>query len=258
MIVVKTLGAEVKARGLGRPSLGRKRTARPAADDEEPEPVSVTRVTVIRGDAFEDGASAREWLAGFGDTATADSEVGEALLLLNRAIQAHRVSAGDPYASDVARAQARRVRVGYGSGDELVEGRSREALELPAQTGRRSRRRMLAPEEQVAQILGGRRSTHPSEELLLRARLDLDQGRTREAALQAKAALAALAAELDGGGSAEARAVVDRQTPFFEEVATIALEGELDAQLSTRLEEAVTELERLARRRRHAADMGGS
>jgi hypothetical protein len=257
VIVIKTLGAELKRGGSGRLSFGRRRTARPAAEDDAPELVSVTRVTVIRGAPFDEVVTANEWLAGCRDTETADGEVGEALRLLNRAIQAHRVSAGDPYAADVARGRALRVRIGYGSGDELVEGRWREAHDLP-ETARRRKRGMLAPEEQVAQILGGRRSTHPSEELLLRARLDLEQGRTREAAIQARAAHAALTAELDANGSAEGRSVLERRHRLLEESAAIALERDLDAQQSARLDEAVAELERLARRRRHAVDAGDS
>jgi hypothetical protein len=253
VIVVKTLGAELKRGGPSRLVLGRRRRARPAGDDDgSPEPVNVTRVTVIRGTPFEDGAAARAWLAESRDSAHAEDEVGAALRLLNRAIQAHRVSAGDPYAADVHRGRASRVRIGYGSGDELVEGRSREAYELPGDTGRRSRRRMLAPEEQVAMILGGRRSTHPSEELLLRARLDLEQGRMREAALQARAAQVALGAELAGDGAAEALAAVERHAQLLDEVALAALERELDSDQASRLGDAVAELERVVRRRRHA------
>ena len=253
MILVKTLGAELKRDGAGRRLRGRTRQASPPAADEAPEPVSVTRVTVIRGLPLDDVAAARGWLAECRDAATADDQVDEALRLLNRTIQAHRVSAGDPYAADIGRSRARRVRIGYGSGDELVEGRARETQELPEKGRRRSRRRMLAPEEQVALILGGRRSTYPSEELLMRARLDLDQGRTREAALQFRAAHAALTAEVAGEeAGAEARATLERHAELADRAGTAALERELDAEQAARLEEAVVETERLVRRRRHA------
>ena len=58
---------------------------------------------------------------------------------------------------------------------------------VPAEhRGPQVRRRMLAPEQELAGILTGRRpGVQPSEELLLRARLDLDAGRHVEAALQA-------------------------------------------------------------------------
>ena len=55
---------------------------------------------------------------------------------------------------------------------------------------------MEAPEERFAALLGGRESPLAAEELVLRARADLDAGRPREAALQARVALEALLAEL--------------------------------------------------------------
>src|SRR5207253_1728436 len=138
------------------------------------------------GEPLDGLAAAREWLARCRDPDTADAEVAEALKLLNRAIHAHRVSAADPYVGDVSLGSARRVRLGYGGGDELVEGRWQDAYEVPPHVARTRRRRMLAPEEQLARILSSRRPAHPSEDLLLRARVDFDQGRTRTAALQAR------------------------------------------------------------------------
>ena len=255
VIVVKTIGAGLKREGGGRLSLGRRRPPRPVGDHDEPEAVAITRVTVVRGSPFADDASAREWLARCRDSDSAEHEVGEALRLLNRAIQAHRVSAGNPYAADAARGGARRVRIGFGSGDELVEGRSRDVLDVPTQARRRSRRRMLAPEEQVAQILGGHRPTWPSEELLLRARLDLDEGRVREAALQAQAAHVALAAEVAAGpGGDDARTAVERRGPLVSGLGAAALERELDDAEVKSLGEVVAEMERLVRRRRHAVE----
>ena len=49
-------------------------------------------------------------------------EIVEALALVNRAVSAHRVAADDPHARDLSRAQALRVRLGYGTGDEVVDG----------------------------------------------------------------------------------------------------------------------------------------
>jgi hypothetical protein len=174
---------------------------------------------------------------------------------VNRAIQAHRVSSGDPYATDVTRRQARRVRLGYGSGDELVEGRWRDAVTLPPEAVRARRRRMLAPEEQVAAILGGRRTVHASEELLLRARMDLDQGRSREAALQARAAYQALDAER--GGEQE-DAALEADGELLEGIVAAALRGPLGEREAGALEEAVAEMERYARRRRHLGGEPGA
>src|SRR5439155_18193469 len=163
---------------------GRRRRPTQAEPGDEVEPVTVTRVTVIRGETFDDLAAARAWLDRHRHPEAASREVAEALRLLNHAVHAHRVAAADPYVADVSLARARRVRLGYGTGDELVEGRWGEAYAVPPEIASGRRRRMLAPEEQLAHILGGRRPAHPSEDLLLRSRLDFDQGRTRAAALQ--------------------------------------------------------------------------
>ena len=62
------------------------------------------------------------------------------------------------------------------------------AARSSCRASRRKRKRgeTLAPQERLAAILGGRDALLAGEELLLRARLDLDAGRTREAALQAR------------------------------------------------------------------------
>ena len=252
MIVVKTMDAKLRRQGARSRSLARKRPA-PAEPGDEPEPLTVTRVTVIRGLPLEHTEGANEWLTGCGDTEVAAAEVAEALRLLNRTVHAHRVSAADPYAGDVSRYRARRVRLGYGTGEELVEGRWREAYSVPQQIARAGRRRMLAPEEQIARILSGRREIHPSEDLLLRARLDLEQDRSRAAALQAQAARTALEAELRTGESPqESYATVRGRAAALSDLAGAALERELDQEELERLEQILLEMERVARRRRHA------
>jgi hypothetical protein len=254
VIVVKTLDAKLTRRGARNRALARKRPA-PAEPGDEPEPVTVTRVTVVRGVPLEHEEVASDWLAGCGEADIAAAEVTEALRLLNRAMHAHRVSSADPYAVDVSRARARRVRLGYGAGEELVEGRWRAAYTVPPQVARAGRRRMLAPEEQTARILGGRREVHPSEDLLLRARLDLEQERPRAAALQAQAAHAALEAELRGDASQqESHAAVRGRDEALTGLASVALERELGQEELECLGEILLEMERVVRRRRHAED----
>jgi hypothetical protein len=91
------------------------------------------------------------------------------------------------------------VRVGFGSGDDVAEGRSVAALELPPpRDGRRGRRTAaLRPQERLAALLGGRDAALACEALTLRARSDLDGGRGREAALQMRPALEAALSELE-------------------------------------------------------------
>ena len=61
-----------------------------------------------------------------------------------------------------------------------------------------AREAALRPQERFAALLAGRDAALACELLALRARLDLDQGRDREAALQLEAALGAGLAELEG------------------------------------------------------------
>jgi hypothetical protein len=102
-------------------------------------------------------------------------------------------------------------------------------------------------------ILSGRKPAHPSEDVLLRARLDLEEGRTRQAALQARAAHAALGAELRGErGADQVAATLRERSELISRLATAALERPLDAEQTAKLGDLITEMERIVRRRRHA------
>jgi hypothetical protein len=112
---------------------------------------------------------------------------------------------------------------------------------LPARLARRPRRSMEARDERFAALLGGREERLIGEELVLRARADLNAGRPREAALEARIALEALAVELAEG------APLDQAKPV-REAAGAALEGRAPAGV----EEAVRAMEAALRRRRLA------
>jgi hypothetical protein len=245
--VITALAAERASRLKGR------RPSRLPAGEIEPEPVPITRATAIGVDPFPDDASAREWLdrcRGRGDHGA--EEVAVALAHVNRAIAAYRVCAADPLAHRVSREQAVRVRLGYGTGPGLVDGAWKDAYVIPREHGgsRRARRRMLAPEEEMAGMLTGRRPpAWPSEELLLRARGDLDDDRPVEAALQARAAVEALAAEVAREGEG---AAIGAHAETAATVARAALAGGLDDAQRTQLEELVVTLERAVRRRRYS------
>jgi hypothetical protein len=96
----------------------------------------------------------------------------------------------------VQRRQALAARVGFGTGEELAEGRFSEVRDLAWQPPTRPRRRMLTPDGRLGAILTGRDQPLVCEELALRARLDLDSERPRHAALQLLIALDAAIAEL--------------------------------------------------------------
>ena len=67
-------------------------------------------------------------------------------------------------------------------------------------TARRERNAALRPQERLAELLGARESGLVCEELALRARLDLDHGRTAHAAVGLSGALGAALAELRAEG----------------------------------------------------------
>jgi hypothetical protein len=170
------------------------RRARPA--EPGPAPVEVTRATVIGAEALEGSARAEAWLQAA--TGRADATAADALAVLNRALHARRIAAADPYAGEVAPRHALVTRLGYGTGEEVAEGAWTAARELPAVMPRIARESALRPQERFAALLAARDVTLACELLALRARLDLDHGRDREAALQLDAAVAAALSELEG------------------------------------------------------------
>jgi hypothetical protein len=162
-----------------------------------PPPVDVTRATVISAAPLpDDYAAAKAWLAAAAGE-HAKETVADALRLLNLTVHGHRLASADPYVAEVDSSQAIAVRIGYGSGEQVADGRWEAASELPP-GDERPRRLALSPQERLGALLSGRDVALACEELALRARLDLDQGREREAALQARVALEAAIAELEG------------------------------------------------------------
>jgi hypothetical protein len=189
VLVIGGLEAPRRAR------FGAGRRTREAAPD--PSPVEVTRATVIAAGTLEGEARAEAWLRDACGRA-AEATVDAALAVLNRALHARRVAAADPYATEVALRHTLLTRVGYGTGEEVSDGLWTAARELPPAEGKLARESALRPQERFAALLAARDVTLAAELLALRARLDLDHGRDREAALQLEAALAAAASELEG------------------------------------------------------------
>ena len=226
--MLSTLGAPQRAR------LGARRAR--TVEDAEPEPVPTSRATVVSAAPL---SSPDAWLADL----DRDAEVASALAVVNRALRAHRAATADPYVAEVSRERALVVRIGHGSGDEVADGRFGEAIELPRLAGGRVKRSMEAPEERFAALLGGREEIHPAEELVLRARADLNAGRSAEAALQCRVAIEAL---LASGGSDE----LASHREVVAAAANAALSGTLAGQHAASLEDAVTAMERALRRRR--------
>lgn len=189
VLVIATLGARER-RLFGR------RRSRTAAPSPEAALVTTTRATLIRGIPLDE--QAREaWMKDPGAPVPGELEV------LNRVLHAHRIASADPFVREASLDQALVVRVGYGAGEEVAEGRWTEAVEPGDTEGaalkrlRAQRAEALRPQERLAAVLGGRDAALACEELALRARADFDAGRLREAALQLRVALEAAIAELE-------------------------------------------------------------
>lgn len=155
-------------------------------------PVMTTRATIVDVEAPLDGPDrAAAWLKGAGEP-----ELAEGLAVLNRALHAYRIATADPRAGGVRRRDALVARLGYGAGEQVADGLWTDARELIDAGPRHRRLRVPAAQARLAALLTGRQIAPACEELTLRARLDLDEGRDREAALQLRIALDAALAEL--------------------------------------------------------------
>ncbi|HWX96437.1 MAG TPA: hypothetical protein VNZ01_06250 [Solirubrobacteraceae bacterium] len=210
VVVLGTLGAErsspgaatvARRRGLSMLSRSRRRGLGSTADPTAA-PVATARVTIVDPVSLSAEHQARVWLAEI----DAEREVTAATAVLNRVLHAHRIASADPYTHAVSPEQALVIRAGWGEGEQVAYGQWLHARELiwSAVVHRASSRRRrprgrsaaLRPHERVAVLLGGRGAALMCEELVLRAREDLDHGRLAHAAIELDRAFAAALAEL--------------------------------------------------------------
>ncbi|MCW3068544.1 MAG: hypothetical protein JWL67_1169 [Solirubrobacterales bacterium] len=210
VVVLNTLGARHAAIGRApdaaarRPSFLERRRPRGPGREATADPAAVltTRVTVIDPVPLSAEQQARAWL----EELDREHESRAAVAVVNRVLHLHRIAAADPYTHEVSPAQALVIRAGWGEGEQVADGRWLHARELPW-TPRRRRaagtRRVIAdrsaalrPLERLAALLGARSASLLCEELALRARLDLDHGRVRHAALELDRAYSAAIPEL--------------------------------------------------------------
>ncbi len=194
VIVLATLGARRAGSGQGRlRRTGRRR--REIAPEPQPEPVVTTRATIV--DAVPVGVErqARAWLSDIDP----ERDVPVAFAALNRLLHARRIAAADPYLREVSPSQALAIRAGFGDGERVADGEWVHAVELPwtrVEVKLRRRGAALRPDERLARLLAVRERPLVCEELALRARLDLDQGRLAHAAIELDRALVAAFGEL--------------------------------------------------------------
>ena len=153
------------------------------------------------GDPLSTPEEAEAWLTGAGEP-----ELAAGLGVLNRVLRSHRLASADPHVHGIGRRDALAARLGYGAGEEVAHGLWTDARELIDAGPRRRRSKVPAAQARLAALLTGRHAPLACEELSLRARLDLDERRAREAALQVLVALDAALAELPDDPAAPALA----------------------------------------------------
>jgi len=193
VLLFATLGATRRGR-LAR----RRRAAQPLP---EPTPVATGRATIIAAaEPFEDAAAAARWLAAAGE-----DELAGHLVVLERTLHAFRVVTADPYHEPLSRERLLVARIGFGEGEQVAHGRWSEARELLPAPASRRRSKLLEPQSRLAGVLGGHVPLLVCEELALRARRDLDAGRTRAAALQLRIAVDSAVTELAVDGRLASR-----------------------------------------------------
>jgi len=258
VVVVESLEAHRVVPEVGGPAgWMMRRSARGRREhDVEPKPqpaaVATTRVTVIDPVPLSAEGQARAWL----DELDRERDVDAAVAIVNRVVHSHRIAAADPYVREVSSGQALVIRAGWGEGEQVASGLWLHARELSLHARRRGRRRerswALRPQERLAALLSGRSRGLLCEELVLRARLDLDQGRPDLAAVGVDRALTAgvgeLAAErrqdlalrlaeleqLRDGVGEQARAVLDGNGAVLDEDIVGHALGRLEAALRAR------------------------
>jgi hypothetical protein len=214
VIVLSTVGAE--RRGL---LGGRSRTRR---TDPAPAPVPVTRATVVDPVPLSLDTQARKWLAQLDP----EHEAEAAATVLNRVLWAHRIAGAEAYVHEVSAAQALVLRAGYGEGEQVADGLWSDARELVLSRKRSGRRAtVLRPQERLAVLLSNRGEALLCEELVLRARVDLDAGRLALAAIELERAYTTALLELGAEGREDLKARVEELAELSEQVEQAAREA---------------------------------
>jgi hypothetical protein len=164
----------------------------------EAAPVPTARVTIVDPVPLAAERQAQAWM----DTLDAEQEAHAAVDVLNRILHFHRITAADPHVNEVSASQALVIRVGWGAGEQVADGRWLHARELDRPLGGRGGGAGAGGRVPGARAGGGGRRGRGTalicEELALRARLDLDRGRLRHAAIELDRAFASAIAELTG------------------------------------------------------------
>jgi hypothetical protein len=218
VLVIRVRGGQAASGGFLR------RGRREDDADADPAVVPVTTATLVRGTRMLADKLAADQLVRSMDAEEQEAWVRSGVADLNRAVAAYRVCAADPYVFDISRADPRAVRIGHGFSEEVFAGRWTRSVRVASPPAPRLARHLkLAPSQGTAAVLAGQGAVMESEELVLRVLLDLDQGRTRAAAVGLKGALDLLLGELAGQVlSGRVRLLVDVAGELAAPLATLA------------------------------------
>ncbi len=190
VVILETVGATLRRGRLG---ARRRPPVEPGWAGLSSPTLPSTRATVIDPVSVSAERQARAWLAQL----EAERESHATTAILNRLLFAHRIATADPHVRELSPAQALATRAGWGEGEQVAYGQWSHARELRFSEHRRRRRAaVLRPQERLAALLGAREAALLCEELTLRARLDLDQGRLAHAAIELDQAYSAALLEL--------------------------------------------------------------
>jgi len=224
------------------------RRARKADAAAQPREVSLLVAMLIGAtNRFADRRAA----VGFLEACRADEDqqaelVEQTVDVVNLAVRAYRAAARDPFLAEITPADAREIRIGFGDAKEIVKGGWTEAfVPAPPRTRRLSREERLRPTEVVSLALSGRLPLLAAEEMALRTMLDLESGRPRAAAVQLRACVDLLIAELGDAGEpfAPPRDDLARRVDAVQRLASLGLGGDLDEQAVEELREHLDRVE---------------
>lgn len=211
VVVLSTVGAE--RRGL---LGGRSRTRR---TDPAPAPVPVTRATVVDPVPLSLDTQARKWL----QQLDPEREAQAAATVLNRVLWAYRIAGAEANVHEVSPSQALVLRAGYGEGEQVADGLWSDARELVLSRKRSGRRAtVLRPQERLALLLSSRGEVLLCEELVLRARVDLDAGRLALASIELERAYATALLELAAEQRDDLKARIEELAELSDEVQAAA------------------------------------
>ena len=213
------------ARVIAESRAGRRRRQR-WETDHVAAALSLLRYTLIRAATPIAATDACAWLASLrADAGLRARETDRAFEVLNTAIRAYRVAAGDPYAVEVTEADALTIRFGAGTAREVFDGDDLVWL-TRRQGGAQGADADIAPDRlgptvAVADALAGRAGPRAADDLILRALLDLRHANPVGAAGLLVAAAEVIAA--DGGCHIDAD---DELLVRTRSAARLALSGE--------------------------------